>query len=277
MTGTAKNAFFYLMLALMALAFFAPFYFMLLGAFQQNPTNTPSDLLPTDGWTLQNFVDINERISLLRSIVNSLVFTLGVLAGTLSFGLLAGYALARLQWRGRTSLFVVMLGVQMIPFQLLMIPLYVQVASYYQLGDTYAGMILPFLINTTAVFIFRQFFRALPESMFEAARIDGASELRVLWSVAIPMVKPAIATVVLITFIGPWNEFLWPFLITKDASIQPLAVALANFISNAARAEANPNGVILAGACALALPVVVLFCLFQKHFRPSDLGASIKG
>ncbi|ACU84360.1 ABC-type sugar transport system, permease component [Brachybacterium faecium DSM 4810] len=277
MSRTVKNAFFYLLLALMALAFFAPFYFMLVGAFQQNPTNTPSDLLPTDGWTLQNFVSINQRISLLRSIANSLVFALGVLAGTLSFGLLAGYALARLQWRGRTSLFVVMLGVQMIPFQLLMIPLYVQVASYYQLGDTHAGMILPFLINTTAVFIFRQFFRALPESIFEAARIDGASELRVLWSVAIPMVKPAIATVVLITFIGPWNEFLWPFLITKDASIQPLAVALANFISNAARAEANPNGVILAGACALALPVVVLFCLFQKHFRPSDLGAGIKG
>lgn len=84
------------------------------GAFQQNPTNTPSDLLPTDGWTLQNFVSINQRISLLRSIANSLVFALGVLAGTLSFGLLAGYALARLQWRGRTSLFVVMLGVQMI-------------------------------------------------------------------------------------------------------------------------------------------------------------------
>ncbi|GAA1488057.1 carbohydrate ABC transporter permease [Brachybacterium sacelli] len=277
MPRTLKNVVFYLVLALMALAFFAPFYFMVVGAFQENPTNTPGDLFPTDGWTLQNVASINERISLVRSLANSLVFALGVLAGTLTFGLLAGYALARLQWRGRTSLFVVMLGVQMVPFQLLMIPLYVQVASYYQLGDTYAGMILPFLINTAAVFIFRQFFRALPESIFEAARIDGAGELRVLWSVAIPMVKPAIATVVLITFIGPWNEFLWPFLITKDASIQPLAVALANFISNAARAEANPNGVILAGACALALPVVILFCLFQKHFRPSDIGAGVKG
>src|SRR5699024_11363394 len=103
MSRTVKNAFFYLLLALMALAFFAPFYFMLVGAFQQNPTNTPSDLLPTDGWTLQNFVSINQRISLLRSIANSLVFALGVLAGTLSFWLLPGYAIARLQWRGSTS------------------------------------------------------------------------------------------------------------------------------------------------------------------------------
>ncbi|MCW1804334.1 carbohydrate ABC transporter permease [Brachybacterium squillarum] len=277
MSRTLRRVALYVVLALMALAFVLPFYFMVVGAFQENPTNTPAGMFPTDGWTLQNFLGINERISLLRSLVNSLVFALGVLVGTLTFGLLAGYSLARLQWRGRTSLFVVMLGVQMVPFQLLMIPLYVQVASYYRLGDTYLGMILPFLINTTAVFIFRQFFRSLPESIFEAARIDGASELRVLWSVAIPMVKPAIATVVLITFIGPWNEFLWPFLVTKDASMQPLAVALANFISNAARSEANPNGVILAGACTLALPVVLLFCLFQKYFRPSDIGAGIKG
>ena len=277
MSRTLRRAALYVVLALMALAFVLPFYFMVVGAFQENPTNTPAGMFPTDGWTLQNFLGINERISLLRSLVNSLVFALGVLVGTLTLGLLAGYSLARLQWRGRTSLFVVMLGVQMVPFQLLMIPLYVQVASYYRLGDTYLGMILPFLINTTAVFIFRQFFRSLPESIFEAARIDGASELRVLWSVAIPMVKPAIATVVLITFIGPWNEFLWPFLVTKDASMQPLAVALANFISNAARSEANPNGVILAGACTLALPVVLLFCLFQKYFRPSDIGAGIKG
>ena len=164
----------------------------------------------------------------------------------------------------------------MVPFQLLMIPLYVQVAGSYGLGDTFAGMILPFFINTTAVFIFRQFFLALPEEMFEAARIDGAGELRVLWSIAIPLVRPAIATVTLITFIGPWNEFLWPFLITKDATMQPLAVALANYISNIAQTVANPNGAILAEP-APRLPVVLLFCLFQKYFTASDIGAGVKG
>ncbi|UEJ81648.1 carbohydrate ABC transporter permease [Brachybacterium halotolerans subsp. kimchii] len=267
----------YAVLAVIALVFIFPFYFMAIGAFQEDPTTSLSALAPQGGWTLENFTTINERLGLLRALVNSLVFTAGVLAGTLVFGLAAGYALARLRWRGRSALFVVMLGVQMIPFQLLMIPLYVQIAGNYGLGDTYAGMILPSLINTTAVFIFRQFFRSLPESIFEAARIDGASELRVLWSIAIPMVRPAIATVVLITFIGPWNEFLWPFLITKESSMQPLAVALANYINNVAGTVANPNGAILAGACTLAFPVVILFCLFQRYFTASDIGAGIKG
>jgi multiple sugar transport system permease protein len=203
--------------------------------------------------------------------------TTGVLLGTVVLGTLAGYAVARLQFPGRRLTWVLMLLVQMVPFQLLMIPLYVQITRGYGLGDTYLGMILPFAINTTAVFIFAQFFRALPREMFEAARIDGAGELRILRSVALPLVRPALATVVLVTFIGPWNEFLWPFLITKDAALQPLAVSLANYISNVAQTAANPNGAILAGACALAFPVVVLFCLFQRYFRATDLGSAVKG
>ena len=267
----------YLVLGLFALAFVFPFWFMAVGAFQANPTNSPTDLLPTGGWTLQNFVDINARLDLARSLLNSLIFTLGVLAGTLTFGLAAGYSLSRLHWRGRGALFAIMLGVQAIPFQLLMIPLYVQVTRIYGLGDSYLGMILPFLINTTAVFIFRQFFMSLPESLFEAARIDGASELRILFSVAVPLVKPAIATVALITFIGPWNEFLWPFLITKQTSLQPLAVALANYITNVSQTASNPNGAILAGAATLAFPVVLLFVFFQRYFQASDISSGVKG
>ena len=267
----------HVLLAAAALVFAFPFYFMVGGAFQENPTNTPDRLVPTSGWTTNNFAQIDSRIDLVRSLVNSLVMTTGVLLGTVVLGTLAGYAVARLQFPGRRLTWVLMLLVQMVPFQLLMIPLYVQVTRGYGLGDTYLGMILPFAINTTAVFIFAQFFRALPREMFEAARIDGAGELRILRSVALPLVRPALATVVLVTFIGPWNEFLWPFLITKDATLQPLAVSLANYISNVAQTAANPNGAILAGACALAFPVVVLFCLFQRYFRATDLGSAVKG
>ncbi|WP_422116519.1 carbohydrate ABC transporter permease [Brachybacterium sp. UNK5269] len=267
----------YIVLTVFALAFIFPFWFMAVGAFQESPTSAPTDLFPTGGWTLQNFADINSRLNLLRSLLNSLIFTLGVLAGTLTFGLVAGYSLSRLRWRGRGALFAIMLGVQAIPFQLLMIPLYVQVTRTYGLGDSYLGMILPFLINTTAVFIFRQFFLSLPESLFEAARIDGASELRIMTSIAVPLVKPAVATVALITFIGPWNEFLWPFLITKNAQLQPLAVALANYISNVSQTASNPNGAILAGAATLAFPVVLLFVFFQRYFRASDISSGVKG
>ncbi|WP_151523710.1 carbohydrate ABC transporter permease [Serinicoccus kebangsaanensis] len=267
----------YLLLTTAALIFAFPFYFMVVGAFQEAPTNTPDNLFPTSGWTLGNFAAIDARVDLVRSLLNSLIFTSGVLLGTVVFGLLAGYAMARLDFRGRGATWVLMLLVQMVPFQLLMIPLYVQITRGFGLGDTYLGMIAPFAINTTAVFIFTQFFKALPQEMFEAARIDGAGELRILTSIAAPLVRPALVTVILVTFIGPWNEFLWPFLITKDASLQPMAVSLANYISNVAQSTANPNGAILAGAAALAFPVVVLFVLFQRYFTASDLGTAVKG
>ena len=266
-----------ILLTVAAIGFAFPFYFMLVGAFQENPTNSPNELFPTSGWTVDNFVAIDSRIDLVGSLLNSLIFTAGVLLGTVVFGLLAGYAIARLDFRGRGVIWVLMLLVQMVPFQLLMIPLYVQITRSYGLGDSYLGMILPFLINTTAVFIFVQFFKALPVEIFEAARIDGAGEIRLLTSVAIPLIRPVLVTVVLVTFIGPWNEFLWPFLITKDATLQPLAVSLANYISNVAQSTANPNGAILAGATALAFPVVILFIVFQRFFRATDLGAAVKG
>jgi multiple sugar transport system permease protein len=170
-----------------------------------------------------------------------------------------------------------MVLVQVVPFQLLIIPLYVQIVRSYGLADSYLGMILPFAINSTAVFVFRQFFLQLPEDLFSAARIDGAGELRILWSIALPLVKPALLTAVLLTFIGPWNEFLWPFLVTKDTSMQPLAVTLANYISNVAGRAANPYGAILAGAVVLAAPAVALFVAFQKHFTASELGSGVKG
>jgi multiple sugar transport system permease protein len=266
-----------ILLTIAAIGFAFPFYFMIVGAFQESPTNSPSELFPTSGWTVDNFVAIDSRIDLVGSLLNSLIFTAGVLLGTVVFGLLAGYAIARLDFRGRGVIWVLMLLVQMVPFQLLMIPLYVQITRNYGLGDSYMGMILPFLINTTAVFIFVQFFKALPVEIFEAARIDGAGEIRLLTSVAIPLIRPVLVTVVLVTFIGPWNEFLWPFLITKDASLQPLAVSLANYISNVAQSTANPNGAILAGATALAFPVVILFVVFQRFFKATDLGAADKG
>lgn len=267
----------YALLVFAAVIFAFPFYFMVVGAFQSNPTNTPDRLLPLFGWTTGNFININARIDLLGSLCNSLIFVCGVLLGTVVFGLLAGYAVARMDFRGKGVVWILMLLVQMVPFQLLMIPLYVQVTRTYGLGDTYLGMILPFAINTTAVFIFIQFFKSLPADIFEAARVDGAGELRILWTIAIPMVRPALATVVLVTFIGPWNEFLWPFLITKDVSMQPLAVSLANYISTVSQSVANPNGAILSGAATLAFPVIVLFCLFQKYFVASDIGSALKG
>ncbi len=260
-----------------ALVFLFPFYYMVVGSLQEKPDTSLLGALPLSGLTLANYADINSRVDLLRSLLNSAIFTGGVLLGTVVFGVLAGYALARLHFRGRGTLFAVMLLVQIVPFQLLIIPIYVMIVRTYGLADSYAGMIVPFAINSTAVFVFRQFFLQLPDDLFSAAALDGASELRILWSVALPLVRPAILTAVLLTFIGPWNEFLWPFLVTKDQSLQPLAVTLANYISNIAGRAANPFGAILAGAVVLAAPAVALFVVFQKRFTASDISSGVKG
>jgi multiple sugar transport system permease protein len=265
------------LLVLGALLFLFPFYYMFIASLQAEPDTSLAGAFPTGGFTLDNYRDINGRVNLGRSLVNSGIFTGAVILCTVVFGLLAGYALARLHFRGRGTLFAAMLLVQVIPFQLLMIPLYVMIVWSYGLADSYLGMIAPFAINATAVFVFRQFFLQLPEDLFSAARIDGASELRILWSIALPLVRPAVLTAVLLTFIGPWNEFLWPFLITKDADLQPLAVSLANYIESVAGRAANPYGAILAGACVLAAPAVVLFMAFQKHFTATDIGSGVKG
>jgi multiple sugar transport system permease protein len=261
-----------------AFVFLFPFYYMIIGSLQTTPDPTPAGALPNPGnLTLDNYSDINAQVNLARTLVNSGIFAGGVILGTVVFGALAGYALAQLHFRGRGTVFALALLVQVVPFQLLIIPLYVLIARSYGLADSYLGMILPFAINSTAVIIFRQYFLQLPADMFDAARIDGASEFAILRRIALPLIKPALLTAVLLTFIGPWNEFLWPFLITKQADLQPLAVALANYISNVSSRAANPFGAILAGACVLAGPAVLLFLLFQRHFVSSELGSGVKG
>jgi multiple sugar transport system permease protein len=261
-----------------AAVFIFPFYYMVVSALQKAPNPNISGAFPSPAsLSLDNFVAINSAINLARVLLNSAFFTGGVLLCTLVFGALAGYALAQLRFRGRQVVFYTLILLLVLPFQLLMIPLYVLIARDFGLGDSLLGMILPFAINPTAVFIFRQFFMQLPKDMFEAARIDGASELKILTRVVIPLTRPAVLTALLITFIGPWNEFLWPFLITKRLDLEPLAVALANYISTVAQRAANPYGTILAGATVLAVPVVILFLLFQRQFVESAIGSGVKG
>nr|WP_271178922.1 carbohydrate ABC transporter permease [Leifsonia poae] len=267
-----------IVLTIGAIAFLFPFYYMVVGSLQAAPDTTVAGAFPNPAnITVNNYININERINLGTGLISSGIFTGGVILCTVVFGMLAGYALSILQWRGRGTTFALALLVQVVPFQLLMVPLYVLIARNYGLADNYLGMILPFAINSTAVLIFRQYFLQIPKELFDAARIDGAGEFAVLRRIALPLVRPALVTVLLLTFIGPWNEFLWPFLITKEASMQPLAVSLANYISTVAASSTNPYGAILAGAVVLAAPVVVLFIAFQRYFTSTDIGSGVKG
>ncbi|MGB7981275.1 MAG: carbohydrate ABC transporter permease [Candidatus Nanopelagicales bacterium] len=268
----------FLLLCLGAIVFVFPFYYMVVGSLQEEADKSLRGILPNpSNMTLHNYAQINTSIDATRGLLNSAIFTMGVLLGTLLFGLLAGWALAQMEFRGKATIFSAMLLVLIVPFQLLMIPLYVLIVRTYGLGDSYWGMILPFAINSTAVFIFRQFFIQIPREILEAARIDGAGEIRLLTKIGIPLAKPAILTALLITFIGPWNEFLWPFLVTKKQEMQPFAVSLANYMQNLAARADNPDGTILAGGVLLAVPAILLFLLFQRHFTSANLGSAVKG
>jgi multiple sugar transport system permease protein len=265
-------------LVLGAIVFLFPFYYMVIGSLQATPNTGLAGALPNpSNLTLHNYSQIDGAISLGRTLLNSGIFTGGVILCTVVFGLLAGYALAILEFRGKRVVFASVLLILVVPFQLLTIPLYVLIVRNYGLADNYLGMILPFAINTTAVFVFRQFFLQLPRELFDAARVDGARELQILLKIAVPLCKPALLTAVLLTFIGPWNEFLWPFLVTKQHSMQPLAVALANYMDTVSARAANPFGAILAGAVVLAAPAVILFVAFQKRFVTTNIGSGVKG
>ncbi|MFL6112315.1 MAG: carbohydrate ABC transporter permease [Catenulispora sp.] len=260
-----------------ALASIFPLYYMVVGSFQLHADSAFSGLIPRPGnLGLTNYRDVNKAITLLPSLTNSAVFTLGTVILTIIIGLPAGYALARLRFPGKSAVAAGLILVLVLPFQVMMIPLYILVVRDYGLADSYLGMILPFAVNATAVLIFRQFFVSLPDELFDAAHIDGAGELRTLILVAAPLTKPAIITASVVTFIGPWNEFLWPFLITKKHTMQPLAVSLGQYLTNNAATAANPYGVILAGACVLVVPVVVLFLVAQRHFTATALGSGMK-
>jgi ABC-type glycerol-3-phosphate transport system permease component len=268
----------FLLLCFGALMFLFPFYYMVIGSFQEEADKSLRGMLPDpSNMTLNNYSQINTSIDATRGLLNSAIFTGGVLLGTLVFGLLAGWALAQMEFRGKATIFSAMLLVLIVPFQLLTIPLYVLIVRTYGLGDSYWGMILPFAINSTAVFIFRQFFIQIPREILEAARIDGAGEIKLLTKIGIPLAKPAILTALLITFIGPWNEFLWPFLVTKKQEMQPFAVSLANYMQNLAARADNPDGATLAGGVLLAVPAILLFLAFQRHFTSANLGSAVKG
>jgi multiple sugar transport system permease protein len=261
-----------------AVVFLFPFYYMVVGALQREPNSDVSGAFPNPAnLTLDNLRDIDQAINLPRTLLNSGIFTGGVLLCTLVLGLLAGYALARLEFRGRGMVFNAMLLILIVPFQLLMIPLYVMIVRGYLLGDTYLGMILPFAVNATAVFIFRQFFLQLPRELFESARLDGASELQILTRVAIPLAKPG------------HPDGCDPDL---HRALERVPVAVAGHqAARPAAAGRGPGQLHRQRGLAPGQPVrghpgrgggaddpaVVLFLIFQKRFQATNLGSGIKG
>jgi len=259
-------------LTLAALTFIYPFLWMASSTFKP-PSEVGTLALIPDQITLDNYRTMWARAPFGRALVNSTLVATTITLAVLVFGSMTAYAMARLQFRGRPALNAATLAVLLVPGQLTLIPLYTLIV---QLGwiDTYAALIVPYLFNATAILMLRQFFLQIPQSLIDAARMDGMSELRILFTIFWPLSKPVLSIVAIFTFMGSWNEVLWPLLVVRDQPLMTLPQLLTVF---ALGGGAGSVGVSLASAMVLVVPVVIAYMFLQRSFIESMAGAGIKG
>ena len=264
MTGmnTRGRVLLYGLLTVLLVVVIAPFVWMILGSFK-----TQGELLqsPPTWWpetvTLDNYTQLFSRLNFKQYFFNSTVVAVCVTAGNLLFCSMLGYALAMLDFKGKKILFIVVMGTLMIPGVVTFVPLFVLVANI-GLIDTLPGLILPFLAAPFGVFLMRQFFLGLPRDLLDAGRVDGAGELRIFRQIFLPLAGPALATLGILTFLGSWNNFLWPLVVAQQEKTYTLPVALALYSTGQ---NSTQYGLLLAGATVVVLPVLAIFLIFQRR------------
>ncbi|MCX4853338.1 carbohydrate ABC transporter permease [Streptomyces canus] len=240
-----------------------PFLWMLSGSFKPEADirKVPPVLVPTTP-TPASYRQLFSSLDFTTMFANSVIVALAVTAGNLLFCSMLGYALAKLDFRGRRAVFSLVIGTLMVPGLVTFVPLYVLVANMKLTGSLF-GLILPFLAAPFGVFLMRQFISTLPDELIDAARVDGCRELAIYWKIILPLTRPALATLGIITFLGSWNNFLWPLVVAQNADQYTLPVGLALASSGQ---DFTRFGVLLAGAVVVLLPVMVVFLFFQRHF-----------
>jgi multiple sugar transport system permease protein len=253
----------YAVLGVGLLAMSLPFLWMLVSSVKPEAEvrQIPPTWLP-ETFTLENYQTLFDRLSFPTYFFNSTLVAIFVTLGNVVFCSMLGYALAKLEFRGKRVIFALVLGMLMVPAIAILVPLFVLVSNL-GLTNTYAGLILPYLAAPIGVFLMRQYFLGLPDELIQAARVDGASEFRIFWNVMLPLCGPALATLAILTFLGSWNNFIWPLVVaqTEDRYTLPVALALYSVGQNATQ-----YGVLLAGAVVVVLPVIAIFLALQRYF-----------
>ena len=251
-----------------------PFVWMLLGSLkpERELLASPPTLLPSSP-TTDNYSELLSRLDFARYFFNSALVAAIVTVANLLFCSMAGYALAKLRFAGRNQVFGLVLATLMVPGSVTLVPLFV-LMSKLGLINSYAAVILPFAAGAFGVFLMRQFMFGIPGELLDAARIDGASEWRIFWSIVLPLSRPALAALGIFQFLASWNNFLWPLVALTDESKYTLPVALATFSIGQHKAD---YGLLMAGSVALAAPVILVFLLLQRHFTQSIAMTGLKG
>lgn len=262
----------YLLLTLAALSFLYPFVWMVSASLSSEAGLGDMRLLPVEP-TLANYRSVLDKIPLGRAFLNS-VFVVSVTTTlVLILGAMVGYALARLEFRGKQVLFFAIIFTMTLPFQITLIPNYI---TMVRLGwvDTYLALIVPFVMNSFAILLFRQAFMGLPQALIDAARMDGANELRIIFQILVPNILPTVLTITILTFMGIWNDALWPLIVVRDEPTMTMP-QLVTLFSVGGRADSQ-LAVKIAAAVMLAIPVIVLYLFFQKHFIRSMASSGLK-
>jgi multiple sugar transport system permease protein len=230
----------------------------------------PPPLMPADA-TLQNYRDLFARANMGGYLLNSLVVACGLTVTSVLFNVMAGYAFAKLQFAGRDALFKTLLAALVIPGQVAMMPLFLMLKAM-GLVNTWAGVIVPGMAGVFGIFLVRQYARSIPDALLEAARIDGASELRIFVLVVLPLLKPVLVTLAVFAFLGSWNDFMWPLIVLTDSTLHTAPVALASL----SREHVQDSELMMAGSVVTIAPVLVMFLGLQRYYMQGLLVGSVK-
>lgn len=253
----------YCVLALIGVVWIFPFLWMALGSVktQREILASPPKLLPEHA-TLENFTQWFQELNFGSYFTNSLVVAVIIVLGNIVFCSMVGYALAKMKFAGKNIVFGAVMVTLMVPSVATFVPLFV-IVSNLGLSNTYAALILPFLTQPIGVFLMRQFIAGIPDALMEAARIDGAGELRIFFQIILPQCGPAMATLAILTFLSSWNNFLWPLVAAQTDDMYTLPVALSLYSTGQ---NATNYSVLLAGAVLIITPILLLFVFLQRYF-----------
>ncbi len=261
------------LLILLAIITLYPFIWMLLTSLkpEKDIVVFPPRLFPAE-YTFTSYIDIWRRITFLRYYINTLVFAGGVTLVSLFFDSMAGYSFARINFKGRNAVFMLVLCTLMIPFQVIMTPLFFEVYKFGLL-NTYIGMILPRATNAFGIFMMRQFFITLPKDLEESARVDGCNEFKIYFSIMLPLCKPALIALGIFHFMYNWNDLLYPLLLTSGNEMRTISAGLALFMGQ----HVVEYGILMAASCLSLAPILIAYLFSQKYFIKGIAMTGIKG
>lgn len=250
-----------------------PLFWMISASFMTSgeASTFPPPLLPRT-WTLAQYRELFVRLNLGRAFLSSTIIATLVTFFSVLLCSMAGYAFAKLRFGGRDRIFGILLIALVIPPQVGMLPLFLLMKSLH-LVNTYWGVIIPSLATVFGIFLIRQFMLSIPQELLEAARIDGASEWRIYWSVVLPLARPILATLATFMFMSTWNDFMWPLIILSDQSRYTLPVSIASLVGE----HALDVELMMAGAVVTVLPVLVVFIVLQRFYIAGLMAGGVKG